>query len=469
MISLPSESDLEALRKEVREITKEIIRLIGLRLSLAKKINEIKRSMSLPIIDYKVERDLKSSVIDACKKYDVDESFGLRLLNLLIDEAVRAQKISTDEGKKTISVIDMFVLAKRMEKEGSKVIHLEVGEPDFGPPEKVKRATYDAISKGYTHYTEPSGILNLRESIANSVSERYGIDVLPEQVTITSGGRFSVYASILSTLSPGDEAIVIQPAWPAYVDCIEAIGGRTISIKTSLEEGWKPDIESISNLINDSTKMIIINYPNNPTGKVLEKRDLKALVDLAMGRNITILSDEVYSEYSFKTFNSVLEFHDCKSIFVSSFSKSYGMTGFRIGYAISDVETIKKISRIQALASTSVPEFIQYAAIEAIKCKNDVKRYVNIIRERINMVCKELKKMNLSYYEPDGAFYVFPQISEDRSFDAGKFALVLLNDKKVCVAPGITFGDYPNFIRISACQSEHLLLEGLRRMCEVLR
>ncbi|MGQ9469020.1 MAG: aminotransferase class I/II-fold pyridoxal phosphate-dependent enzyme [Nitrososphaerales archaeon] len=466
---MPSESELEALRKEVREITNEIIRLIGLRLSLVKKINEIKHFMGLPIIDYKVERDLKNSVIDACKKYNVDEQFGLRLLNLLIDEAVRAQKISMNESKKAISVIDVFVLAKRMEKEGIKVIHLEVGEPDFGPPERVKKATYDAISKGYTRYTEPSGILNLRESIANSVSERYGIDVSPEQVAVTSGGRFSIYASLLSTLSPGGEAIVIQPAWPAYVDCIKAIGGRIISINTNLDDGWRPDIESISNLINNSTDLIMINYPNNPTGKVLEKRDMKALVDLATERNVTILSDEVYSEYSFKPFNSILEFHDCKSICVSSFSKSYGMTGFRIGYAISDVETIRKISRIQALASTSVPEFTQYAAIEALKCKDDVKRYANLIKERINLVCKELKKMNLSYYEPDGAFYLFPKISDDKSFDAEKFALDLLKNKKVCVAPGITFGDYPNFIRISACQAEHSLLEGLRRMGEMLR
>lgn len=466
---MPSESELEALRKEVRDVTNEIIRLIGLRLSLAKRINEIKRSMELPIIDYKVERELKSSVIDACKKYNVDESFGLRILNLLIDEAVKAQKSSMDKGKKAISVIDMFVLAKKMEKEGSEVIHLEVGEPDFGPPEKVKRVTFDAISKGYTHYTEPLGILNLREGIANSVSEHYNIDVSPDQVAITSGGRFSVYASILSNLSPGGEAIVIQPAWPAYVDCIEAIGGRIISIRTNLEEGWRPDIESISNLINNSTELIIINYPNNPTGKILENRDMKALVDLAMERNITILSDEVYSEYSFKPFNSILEFHDCKSICVSSFSKSYGMTGFRIGYAISDFETIRKISKIQALASTSVPEFIQYAAIEALKCKDDVKKYTSLIRERINLVCKELKKMNLSYYEPDGAFYVFPEISKDGSFDAGKFSFDLLKDKKVSVTPGITFGDYPNFIRISACQAEHLLLEGLRRMGEMLR
>jgi aspartate aminotransferase len=294
------------------------------------------------------------------------------------------------------------------------------------------------------------------------------MDVSPEQVAITSGGRFSVYASILSTLSSGGEAIIIQPAWPAYVDCIEAIGGRIINIKANLEEGWRPDIESISNLINDSTELIVINYPNNPTGKVLENRDIKALVDLAIERNITILSDEVYSDYSFKPFSSILEFHDCKSICVSSFSKSYGMTGFRIGYAISDVVTMGKISRVQALASTSVPEFIQYAAIEALECKDDVKKYTSMIRERINLVCKELRKMNLSYYEPDGAFYVFPRISKDVSFDARKFSLDLLKDKKVSVTPGITFGDYPNFIRISACQAEHLLLEGLKRIGEIL-
>ncbi len=462
---MPSKSELEALRKEVKEITNKIMKLIGRRLLLTKRINEIKLSMGLPIIDYEVERNLKKSVINTCKRYNVDEHFGLRILNLLIDEAVKAQnRIKSD-----ISVIDIFVLAKKMEKEGEKVIHLEVGEPDFGPPNEVKKATYDAISKGYTHYTEPSGISSLRESIANSLSERYGIDLSFEQVAVTSGGRFSIYASILSTLSQGDEAIVIQPAWPAYIDCIKTVGGRVINVKTNLEEGWRPDIEYISNLVNNSTKLIIINYPNNPTGKVLEKKDMKALVDLAIDKNITILSDEVYSDYSFKPFNSILEFHECKSICVSSFSKSYGMTGFRIGYAVSDIENIRKISRVQALAYTSVPEFIQYAAIEALKCKKHVKRYANLIRKRIDLVCKELRKMNLSYYEPDGAFYIFPQISKSKSFDSRKFTLNLLKNKKVCVVPGITFGDYPNFIRISACKEEDLLLEGLKRIGEALR
>lgn len=150
MINLSDRSELEALREEVRDVTNEIIRLTGLRFSLTKEIDRIKRSMKLPVVDYKVERDLKSSIIDACKKYDIDERFGLRLLNLLIDEAVRMQK-SMDKGTKAISVIDMFILAKKMEREGSPVIHLEVGEPDFGPPKKVKRRTYDAIERGFTH------------------------------------------------------------------------------------------------------------------------------------------------------------------------------------------------------------------------------------------------------------------------------------------------------------------------------
>ncbi|MCP8306603.1 MAG: aminotransferase class I/II-fold pyridoxal phosphate-dependent enzyme [archaeon] len=460
-------SELEALREEVRDVTNEIIRLTGLRFSLTKEIDRIKRSMKLPVVDYKVERDLKSSIIDACKKYDVDERFGLRLLNLLIDEAVRMQK-SMDKGTKAISVIDMFILAKKMEREGSPVIHLEVGEPDFGPPKKVKRRTYDAIERGFTHYTDPAGIPDLREEIANSVNKRYNIDVSPEQVAVTCGGRFSVYASILSKLFSGDEAVVIQPAWPAYVDCIEAVGGRAVAFKTKLEDGWRPDVESLSELLNDSTRLIVLNYPNNPTGKVLEKHDLKAIVELAKERDITILSDEVYLDYAFKPYNSILEFHDCKSIYVSSFSKSYGMTGFRIGYAVSDLETIKKISRIQALASTSVPEFIQHAAIEALRCEDDVKVYSNLIKRRIRLICKELRKMKIPHYEPDGTFYTFPQISQDRDFDIEKFSLDLLREKGVCVAPGTTFGDYPNFIRISACQREHIMLEGLRRIGEVL-
>ncbi|MGQ9719518.1 MAG: aminotransferase class I/II-fold pyridoxal phosphate-dependent enzyme [Nitrososphaerales archaeon] len=466
---MPSESNLEALRKEVRAITNEIMRLVGLRLSLTEKIDKVKRSMRLPIVDYRVERDLKSSVIDACKRYNVDERFGLRILNLLIEEAVRVQKSSMDESERAISVMGMFSLAKRMEKEGKKVIHLEVGEPDFGPPENVKRAACDAISRGFTKYTEPSGISHLRESIAEYVNERHRIDVSSEQIAITSGGRFSIYASILSALSQGGEAIVIQPAWPAYIDCIEAISGRAIVLKTKLEDGWRPDLESLSNLVNDFTEMIVINYPNNPTGKVLESRDMKALVDLAKDRGITILSDEVYSEYSFKPSHSILEFDGVKSICASSFSKSYGMTGFRVGYAISDVNSIRKISRIQALASTSVPEFIQYAAMEALKCKDDVKRYANSVRRRVGLVCKELSKMGLSYYEPDGAFYVFPKIGKDDSFNAGKFALDLLKEKSVGVAPGTTFGDYPDYVRISACQSERSLLEGLERIGEFLK
>jgi aspartate aminotransferase len=196
---------------------------------------------------------------------------------------------------------------------------------------------------------------------------------------------------------------------------------------------------------------------------------MKALVDLAKDRNITILSDEVYSEYSFKPFHSILEFDGVKSICASSFSKSYGMTGFRVGYAISDVNSIRKISKIQALASTSVPEFIQYAAVEALKCKDDVRRYANAVSRRVGLVCKELSKMGLSYYEPDGAFYVFPKIGKDNSFNSGKFALDLLKEKSVGVAPGTTFGDYSDFIRISACQSERSLLEGLKRIGEFLK
>ena len=464
---MSNQSKLKALREEVRDITKEIIKLASLRLSITKEIDVIKRSMNLPIIDYEAERDLKNSIINTCKKYHVDEQFGIRLLNILIDESVRMQK-SINKNQKTIGVIGMFTLAKKLEREGNSIIHLEVGEPNFGPPEIVKKTTCAAIEKGFTHYTEPSGIPELREGIANYLNKRSKIYIRPEQVAVTSGARLSIFASILSILSSGDEAIVIQPAWPAYIDCIDSAGSRVILVKTKLEDNWEIDLESLSNIINESTKLIVINYPNNPTGKILEKKNLKTIVELAKERNITILSDEVYLDYAFESYYSILEFHDCKSIYVSSFSKSYGMTGFRIGYAVSDIETIEKISKIQALTSTSVPEFIQHAAKEALRCEKDVKNYVNIIKKRINLICKELKKMKLPYYKPDGAFYVFPQISQDNTFNIEKFSFDLLKDKGVCIAPGTTFGDYPNFIRISACQEEDIILEGLNRISNLL-
>jgi aspartate aminotransferase len=464
--------EINNLRKEIEGITAEIFKLIGKRFALAQDIARAKREKSLPIDDVDVEKKLKEIVIKNCESYGVNLDFGLRLLNLLIEESKNIQRsiIKGVEEKKAFSApYEMFAEAKRLERMGKTLIHLEVGEPDFGPPEVVKEAVTEALRNNYAHYTETAGIPQLREKISSTVNERFNADVTPEQVIVTLGGRYAVYLCISSILSPGDEAIVFEPAWPAYKDCIRAAQARALTISSKIENNWELDLDALTSHINRLTKLIILNNPNNPTGKIFADDTLRQIVEIAQENDIFILSDEVYSNFAFKPFKSILEFSNCKYVFADSFSKTFGMTGFRIGYAISDVETIKRMTKIQNLCLTSVPEFIQYAAIKALDCMEEAKKYAKIVNERISFLCNALDKIPVSYNRPDGGFYVFPRLLS-KNMDTQTFAKRLLIEKGVCVTPGTAFGEkYWNFFRITACQPKNLLREAVERMGDLLK
>ena len=338
-------------------------------MKLSEEIGEIKKRLNIDVQDERVEQDVRKAVLKLSDKIGIDPDFSRRLLNILLMESIRLQQKKQredEEGEipeKRETHLDIFRKAKQLEDSGKEIIHMEVGEPDFAPPKNVKKALVRAFDLGQYHYTETRGISKLCEAIAKKV----GNSITKEQVIITPGARFAVFATITSLLKAGDEMVTIEPAWPAYRECADFVGARAKVIDTTINSKWTPDIKDLEATINDNTKMLVLNYPNNPTGKVLNDKTLSMVLSLARDRGIYLLSDEVYSDYAFNGFKSVLEYQYEKAITISSFSKAYAMTGFRIGYAIANREILAKIAKVQATAMTSVAEPIQYSALARIE------------------------------------------------------------------------------------------------------
>jgi aspartate aminotransferase len=395
----------------------------------------------------------------------LDQSTALKFLNLLLNESVKVQS----DGKQTH--LSIFLKAKALEEEGKKIIHLEVGEPDFKPPEEVKTALAEVYDKGYGKYGPAKGIPELRRALAavsvtapNTTGKASLSLGTEENIMICPGARFAVYLAITTLLNPGDEIIVIEPAWPAYKDCALNAGIKVRTIKTTLETKWEPSIDQINNAINENTKMIILNYPNNPTGKTLPEKDWGGIIQTAMKHDLYVLSDEIYSVYSYNNWNSMLQYNYEKTIITKSFSKSHAMTGFRIGWVIAAQDIIEKMSKLQALSLTNVSEPIQYVALQALKANTSENK--KIIKSRLEVLVKSAKDIGLEFIEPDGAMYLFAK-TKHKNFDATKFSEKLL-EHGVAIAPGEGFGDYKEFFRITAID-ETKLKEGMTILDTVLK
>ena len=459
------DADLSRLRKEIRRTTLEIFDLVAKRMRIGEEIGTVKRSLGLPFLDEKVEQELRDEVMRYCASKGIDEKLGARILTLLFKETIE-REASSSKGE-AISASEMFARAKELEKQGKKVIHLEVGEPDFSPPRKVLEATKDAMYHGFTRYTIPSGIPELRAKIASHVSKKYHVKFSEGDVICTVGARFGIFAAMNAVLSPGNEVINIDPNWPAYKDTAEFLGARVRTINTTLEKSWEPSLEDLENSITDATQMLVLSYPNNPTGKVLNPKTLGKIVEIAQKKNITILSDEVYADYCFTPNKSLIEFEYPNSVVVSSFSKTYAMTGFRLGYAMGNEKVLARMAKIQEIAILSLPHFIQVGAMKAFDDETYVKRNVAEMKKRFEVAARLLSKLPLDFQKPDGGLYIFPK-GRDVKFNGNKFAMDLL-EKGVAVTPGTGFGDYPNFFRISLNQPANMLSEGIRRIGELLQ
>jgi len=445
-------SDIEEHRKKIEEITLEMIKLLKTRTDIAKQIGDAKANLGMTVTDEEREDALRTQVAKLCKEIDLDQSTALKFLNLLLNESV---KVQSDNKQTHLSV---FLKAKALEEEGKKIIHLEVGEPDFKPPKEVKTALAEVYDKGYGKYGPAKGITELRKALAEQKGRKF------ENVMVCPGARFGVYLAITTLLNPGDEIIVIEPAWPAYKDCALNAGIKVRTIKTTLETKWEPSVEQINNAINENTKMIVLNYPNNPTGKILPRKLEESIIQTAKEHDLYVLSDEIYEDYymSEPFQKEILAYRYEKSIVTKSFSKSHAMTGYMIGW-VNGVQTIiEKISKLQALSLTNVSEPIQYAALQALAANS----FTDIVNSRLDALVKIAKDIGLEFIEPDGAMYLFTK-TKYKDFDATKFSEKLL-EHGVAIAPGEGYGDYKEFFRITAID-ETRLKEGMIILDTVLK
>ena len=449
-------ADIDELRNRMDEVTLQMMRLLKDRTEIAREIGNVKKITGRSVTDEARENSLREKTVRLGQEIGLDEEIATRFLNFLLNESV---KIQASDKQTHLSV---FLKAKEMELQGSEIIHMEVGEPDFLPPAIARDALGEVYDAGFLKYGQASGMPAFRDALASYANRKFGANISQENVVVSPGARFSVFAAITTLLNPGDEMIVIEPAWPAYKDCALNSGVKVRAISTSLEDGWEPSVQQIRDAINCNTGMIVLNYPNNPTGKILPERLQDQIIGIARENGLYVLSDEIYSDYASPSWKSVLRYGYERSIVTQSFSKSHAMTGFRIGYAIADAAIIRRMARLQSLCLTNVAEPIQYVAMKALEA--DTSKNNKTIQDRLDVLVQMAAEMGLETRAPDGAMYVFARINRD-GFDGVRFAGRML-EKGLAVAPGEGFGDYKDFIRISACLDEKTLIKGMNILKE---
>ncbi|WP_299291563.1 aminotransferase class I/II-fold pyridoxal phosphate-dependent enzyme [Nitrosopumilus sp.] len=451
-------SDIESLRNRMDEVTVEMIKLLKTRTDIAKEIGEVKKTIGKGVTDESRENNLRQKIISLCNEIKLEETIATKFLNFLLNESVKVQSTNKQ------THLSIFLKAKSLEQEGKKIIHMEVGEPDFLPPQIVKDALNEVFDKGFFKYGQAKGMPPFRKALAEYATKKFNQNVSEENIIVSPGARFSIFTAITTLLNPGDEMIVIEPAWPAYKDCALNAGIKIRTINTTFENKWEPSLEEIKSTINANTKMIVLNYPNNPTGKILPQKLQDDIIQIAKENNLYVLSDEIYSEYAKNNWKSILSYNYDKSIVTQSFSKSHAMTGFRVGYAIADPAVIDKMAKLEALCLTNVSEPIQYIAMKALEA--DTSNNSNTVQNRLELLVEKAQEMGLEFVIPDGAMYLFARVNQE-GFDGVKFANSTL-EKGLAIAPGEGFGNYQNFIRISACQDEKTLIEGMNILSNIM-
>ena len=357
------------------------------------------------------------------------------------------------------------------------VISLGVGEPDFDTPWHIRDEGIFALEKGKTFYTSNSGLKELRQEIANYIKRTQGIDYNPDdEVIVTVGGSEAIDIGIRALVNDGDEVIIPQPSYVSYEPCAILANAKPVIINLKAENEFRLKPEELLNAITDKTKILILPFPNNPTGSIMDKADLEAIAKIIIEKDIYVMSDEIYSELSYKEKHvSIASLAGMKerTILINGFSKAYAMTGWRLGYACAPKEIIKQMTKIHQFAIMCAPTTSQYAAVEALKNgDDDVAMMRQEYNQRRRFLLNAFKEMNIPCFEPYGAFYVFPCIKEF-GMTSEEFATRLLQEEKVAAVPGTAFGDSgEGHLRISYAYSLDNLkkaMERLKRFVERLR
>jgi len=369
----------------------------------------------------------------------------------------------------TETAFEVLVKAKALEAKGRDIIHLEIGEPDFDTPNNIVDAGCDALRKGFTHYGPSAGLVELREAIAQYVSETRRVNVTPDEVVVVPGGKPIIFFSILALADDGDEIIYPNPGFPIYESMINYAGAKGVPIRLREELDFRLDVDELAGLINDRTKLVIVNSPHNPTGGVLEKTDIEAIARAIGDRNIMILSDEIYSQLIFEgQHHSIMSIDGMKerTILLDGFSKTYAMTGWRMGYGVMRVDLATHISRLMTNSNSCTASFTQVAGVEALRGpQKSVDAMRAEFKKRREVMVGGLNKIKgFSCCVPHGAFYVFPNITET-GWPSKRLADALLEDAGVAALSGTAFGEFgEGYLRLSIANSIENIEKALERI-----
>lgn len=346
-------------------------------------------------------------------------------------------------------------------------ISLGVGEPDFVTPWHIRDAGIYSLEKGHTYYTSNAGLKELREEICNYY-QKFDINCTSDEVLVTVGGSEAIDLAIRTVIEPGDEVIIHEPSFVCYKPCISLAGGVPVVIETKKEDAFRVTAKDIEKNITPKTKMLILSFPNNPTGAIMRKEDLEPIADLAIKHNLIVLSDEIYAEltYDAKHFSiASLDGMKERTIVVNGFSKAFAMTGWRLGFAMANKEILKAMTKVHQYAIMSSPTTSQYSAIEALRNGADsIRMMVSEYNKRRKIITNGFNEMGLTCFDPKGAFYIFPSI-KSTNMTSTEFCENLLRDQKVALVPGNAFGDSgEGFVRVSYAYSPEQINEAMRRI-----
>ena len=348
-------------------------------------------------------------------------------------------------------------------------ISLGVGEPDFDTPWSVREEGIYSLERGKTFYTSNAGLMELREEICSYMTRRFHVTYNPKtECLLTVGGSEGIDVALRAMLNPGDEVIIPQPCYVSYVPCVDLAGGVPVTIDLKNENQFRLTKEELEAAITDKTKILILSYPNNPTGAIMEQPDLEAIAEVIQEHDLYVISDEIYAELTYTSGHvsiAALPGMRERTIVISGFSKAFAMTGWRLGYALGPNRIIEQMTKIHQFAIMCAPTTSQYAAISAMRdCDKDVENMRESYDQRRRFLLNEFKEMGLPCFEPKGAFYMFPCIKKF-GISSEEFAIRLLNSQKLAVVPGDAFGDCgEGFLRISYAYSLDELKEAMARI-----
>jgi aspartate/methionine/tyrosine aminotransferase len=371
----------------------------------------------------------------------------------------------------TETAFEVLNKARALERQGKNIIHLEIGEPDFDTPGNVIEAAVDALHQGWTHYGPSAGLPDLRQAIAEYVGRTRGVKVLPEEVVVVPGGKPIIFFTMLALIDAGDEAIYPNPGFPIYESMINYAGGRAIPVRLREDRDFSLDVDELAALITDRTRLIILNSPQNPTGGVMVRKEVEQLAKVIGDRNIMVLSDEIYSRLLFEgehfSIMSVPGMQE-RTILLDGFSKTYAMTGWRMGYGVMRPDLATQITRLMTNSNSCTASFTQMAGIEALRGdQSSVEHMCGEFKRRRDVFVAGLNKIKgFSCRMPKGAFYVFPNITKT-GWKSKPLADALLEQAGVAALSGTAFGEFgEGYLRFSVANSMENLQQALDRIAK---